>query len=332
MHKKALAHLRRLRRGDHSARLVARDAAGNESQATFTLRITPREPPCKVSRRRVKDPPPVVPTRIWRAGVLAVALPGLCDDPRLEVRGGRPAITRLGATPAVALPVTDGRIHVAWPGGRLNFRAHRLADEHTFNAGPIGVEIGSDARFAPLPTEVTTEPATPPDGLEVLTPIYRFANAWEPAHGAASVGIRTRERDVALYLEDHGRWWRLGAARRAGRLWGSAIHLTGFALARDTAAPILGHPFLEAHPAGTRIVVPVTERNVANFALELDGKAVLPEWQRAWGRLVYRPWTPLAPGPHHLHVQVTDRAGWTSEAEFTLPEAIAPPAARSTSK
>ena len=69
-------------------------------------------------------------------------------------------------------------------------------------------------------------------------------------------------------------------------------------------------------PGGRRIVIPIEERDVAEFEVLVDDVRVLPEWQRAWKRLVYRPWESLAPGEHTMLVRVIDRAGWTSEAGF----------------
>ncbi len=340
VHRRSRRHFRDLRAGDHPAELIARDAAGNTARATFTLRIAPREPPCEVARARLEGAA-VEARRVWRAGVLAVALPGLCTDPRLDVRVGgrraRPIITRLGSDPAVALRVpTEGasRVRVAWAGGALSLRTHAVADEVTLRSGALVAEVEEEARFGAYATEILERPAAPPAGLEPVSPLHRFADGWQPARGITAVGLRppkgTNLDGVALYLEDGGEWWRLGGARRDGRLWGSSLHLTGFALLRDTAAPVIGTPSVEAHPAGARIVVPIVERDVAAHELWIDGERVHPEWQRAWGRLLYRPWTPLAPGPHALRVRIADRAGWTAEAELQLNwPASAPPVERS---
>ena len=101
----------------------------------------------------------------------------------------------------------------------------------------------------------------------------------------------------------------------------------------DTWPPHIGTATVQPHPAGARLVIPVDEKpgGLASFQLMVDGAQVQVEWQPAHGRLLYRPWTPFTPGEHTARVRVADRAGWSSEAEldFSVPEAIAPPGARS---
>jgi len=229
------------------------------------------------------------------------------------------------------------RLRVSWPQGRVALRSLPVADGVTFTAEPIRVRVGAEARFSPYATEVRTTRAPVEEGLEALSPLYRFADGWQPARGASAVGLRPPPgidpSDAALYLEDGGRWWRLGTRLSDGRVWGGAIHLTGFALMRDTWPPDIGAATVEPHPAGARLVIPVDEkpRGLASFQLMVDGAQVQVEWQPAHGRLLYRPWTPFTPGEHTARVRVADRAGWSSEAEldFSVPEATAPPDARS---
>ncbi len=342
VHRRTRRSFRDLKPGDHPTEIIARDAAGNTSRATFTLRVASPDPPCAVTRARPKADPVEV-RRVWRGGVLAVAVPGLCDDPRVELtvsrRRVRPTVTRLGGAPALAFRVpsdADARVRLTWPGGAVRILAHGMANEATFQDGPLRVEVGEEARIRPYATEIRSEPAHPPAGLEALTPLLRFADGWQPARGGTAVGIRppkgARLDGVAIYLEDGGKWWRLGAARRGGRLWGSTLHVTSFALLRDVEAPHIRAPEIQEHPGGRRIVIPIEERDVSDFELLVDDVRVLPEWQRAWKRLVYRPWSSLTPGEHTMLVRVVDRAGWTSEAGFDFRwrrSTTAPPAARS---
>lgn len=50
-----------------------------------------------------------------------------------------------------------------------------------------------------------------------------------------------------------------------------------------------------------------------NIIVELDGEWLIPEYDPESGMVQSRPLTPLAPGKHHLGIQVTDRAGNLTE-------------------
>ena len=93
----SVAPLKRLKRGQHEARVVAIDAAGNRSVAKFKLRIEPPPPPpCRLKRKRLprrskaralwRPQDPSAPQLSWRPYGLSFNLPEPCASERpLEI-------------------------------------------------------------------------------------------------------------------------------------------------------------------------------------------------------------------------------------------------------
>jgi hypothetical protein len=115
---------------------------------------------------------------------------------------------------------------------------------------------------------------------------------------------------VGVYLHDRGRWWRMGGAEKASRVSAGTVHLGDLALMRDVWTPVIGDATVEPHPAGARLIVPIEEHGagLGSVTLQVDGVPRHAELQRAFGRLIWLPWTPLT-GPHVVEVTARDRAG-----------------------
>ncbi len=197
-----------------------------------------------------------------------------------------------------------------------------VANGASFEVDGLRVEVGEEALFRPYPTWITNAEASGP-GLESVTPLYRLTGGWTPAHGASVVSLEApRGADLngaGLYLTDNGDWWRLGARWTGRRAQGRSLHLTGFAIMRDVSPPELMEPVVDAHPGGPRLILPYEELGgvLSDFELSVDGEPVLFEFQSGQSRFIYRPEGPVV-RPRSVRLTVTDRGGWTSEAEWVV--------------
>lgn len=332
-----------LKPGDHEAVITATDAAGNTSEVRFTLRVVPLEPPCEWEAGRPKKAKRASPPaeRVWRGSTVAIPVRHLCAGgvARLWAKPGKRghfALTRLGGAPAVALdlpPGTSSAVQVAVGAGEtaleFGLTALGLSEGAVLEDGPVRLEVGKDALFFPYPTEVTEAPNPGGPGLEPVSPLYRLANGWRPTKGRSRIKVKRPPgagRGVGLYMHERGRWWKVGGGD-GEHVTGSIVHLGEFALMRDVHPPELGCPRVEPHPAGWRVEIPMDDpgSDISDFAVKVDGRPVLVEWQRGFRRLVYHPWEPLSPGFHHIEVWAKDRAGRETTRRDTLFYPFTPP-------
>ncbi len=332
VHRKSWRGLRSLKPGEHRLEVRAGDAAGNIAWARFTLTKAPAEADCAPKRKRLKGGTFAAPPadRLWRGGLLVLPL-AACPtevDARVDGKRVRPWPTRLAGSPALALRAKGGEVVVAHrqAGGifRHRLRSVRLEDEAELELGPFALKVDPKSRWFDAPVELSERPNPGAPGLTAVSPLYTFSNTWVPAKGGTTLGLRlppgTRRGGLALHMKDQDEWWRLGGAIVDGRVIGRTVHLASFAIMRDVTPPAIGEPRFEAHPAGSRLVIPFSDpgSGIAEWAVELDGAPVLVEMQRGMRRLLWIPWSPLKPGPHALQVTLTDRARLSATRKATL--------------
>jgi hypothetical protein len=343
-HRKPGRLLTRLRKGDHAAEIIARDAAGHTTRVHFTLHVARPAPPCVVQKRSLRGHRRAKATdleRIWRGETLVVQIPDLCDGgaARVEVRLGKKhtpwAATRLNGLPAVAIHVPadpedlerDVRVGYAkadGPAHWLRFRGFSVYPEAEITRGSVQLQIGLEALFFNYTSELRAAPNPGGAGLEAISPMYQFGNAWRPALGYSRISIARPMPSgagphVGVYLHDRGRWWRMGGSEKATRVSAGTVHLGDLALMRDVWTPVVGTVSVEAHPAGKRLIVPIEEHGagLASATLKVDGVLQHTELQRAFGRLLWLPWTPPK-GPVVIEVTARDRAGHETSRTQTV--------------
>lgn len=323
--------------GLHPAEIIVRDAAGNVARANFRLDVRPLDPPCAPKRKRLRGGTRAAGEDVLlRDRLLAVPTPGLCTDAArydLTVDGKRTRArtTRLGDTPALALEVAPDAttaidLRVAGPDGITAWQLDTLSGppDKPIALGPVQLTIGREARFWPYPTRfigTRDNPGAP--GLDVISPLYRFANGWVPTKGGSTIGLRlppSAPATSAMYFHEDGRWWWMGRGRRGPWMRGWTVHFGEIAIMADSEPPLIGVPRLEDHPAGPRLIVPIEDEGsgIRTARLTVDGEPVLAERQRAWGRLVWLPLAPLPPGDHRIDVTVTDRVGHSISGGATV--------------
>ncbi|MEZ4470873.1 MAG: M23 family metallopeptidase [bacterium] len=343
VHAKAGRSLSRLKRGRHTARIIAADAAGNRSTASLTLEVGPAEPPCAVAIGKLAkgktEPPPA--DRRWRERLLIIPIEGLCGagerldvqvDGRRQKLGKGFRISRLGGKPAVALDLPadkDARVEVgvAGPGGRpawVRIDSHGLKGGARAEEGDLRFEVGDDALFFPFPTEITRAEVNPGGpGLEVVGPLYRMSNRFVPAKAFSRVALRRPPGGtghVGVYTLDGERWWYLGGRDEETHTVGASVHPADVALMRDAAAPVIGEARVEAHPGGPRMIVPVSDLGAGLSTVEVtvDGKPAFVERQKPFDRIIWLPLHRVKPGEHRLVVKARDRSGRETVSTQTL--------------
>lgn len=337
--------LERLEPGRHAARIVARDAAGHRTEATFTLEVA-RSTPCATRRQSIGGPREATPAEgpLLRDRLLAIPVPELCDGPydvRVDGERTKAAVpTRLGESPALALTVPGDEPAVVEVGvrtadGPVWRRVETIAGAGTdpIVQGPIHLTIGRDARFWDYPTLfLGTHPHDGAPGLEPVTPLFRLANGWVPTRGGSTLGVAVDgplPPQSALYFHERGRYWWMGRSRRDRFIRGWTVHFGEYAVLRDTEPPQVGAPRIEPHPAGFRLVVPVQDEGsgVRRASMALDGEPVFFEHQRGFNRLVYLPLGGLPPGERRLTVAIEDRVGQTAQLDRPIvwPAPAVPP-------
>jgi len=327
--------LRRLKPGLHRAELLARDAVGNEARAHFQIKIEALNPPCALKQARLpRGKTGVLPAeRIWREEMLVLPLPQLCALQKISLlRDGSRSkkglqLTQLKGVPALAISVDPEEDHSYFElrlKGEEGEVKHLRWESFGVRAGanlkpePLTLKLGDKVGFFPFPTELSKEANPGGPGLEPLSPLYKLSNGWRPTRGGLTLGLKAKpgiglER-VGLYMKEQQEWWYLGSRRQGRSLQGSTVHLGQFALMRDTQPPEIGQPSLEEHPGGRRLLLPIKDlgSGIREIQLELDGKAVLFEWMRAYDRLVYRP-RKIPKEAQRLRCVVEDRSGQRSE-------------------
>lgn len=338
VHPKPGKSLAKLVKGSHPAVIRVRDAAGNQSEARFTLEVGPTVPPCvptalKAGKRKDIAPPA---DRLWRGRLLVVPVPGLCGDtPQVEVHvNGKAAkgwrVSRLGGQPALALQVPaeeDALVEVAVANGgaadRFRIQSHAMKAGAAFEEGEARIEVGGkDALFFPYPTEITKETNPGGPGLEIVGPLVRMSNRFVPALAAARLGLLRPGGvgHVGVYIHDNGRWWYIGGKDEPRYTFGGSVHTADAALMRDLAGPVIGEPEVTPHPAGPRLIIPVKDEGagVSTVDVTLDGKAIYTERQKPFDRVVWLPLSPVKPGPHRLTIKARDRSGRETTVERSV--------------
>ncbi|MCA9546695.1 MAG: hypothetical protein KC613_19955, partial [Myxococcales bacterium] len=335
--------LTRLRPGDHAAEIIATDAAGNRTTARFTLHVERPAPPCVVKRARLRLPkamPTAAGPRAWRGTTLVVPTPELCAGraARVDVRINKKRAkgwraTRLRGQPALALTlpadrsatVEIGHAPADGPATWVRLESFPVVPGGDVERGPVALEIGEDSLFFEYPSEVWTVPNPGGDGLEAVSPVYRFGNAWRPGKGYNTVRLKrttpaAEGPHVGVYLHDRGRFWRLGGLEKGDWLQAGTVHLGDLALMRDVSDPVIGDPYLDTHPAGPRLVVPVKEQGagLAKVTVTVDGRPVPLELQRAFDRGLWLPARRPAPGPHVIEIEARDRSGRAASKRATV--------------
>lgn len=281
--------------GPHTLTVDAWDAAGNHGRATVALEVEARRDPCPASSRDG--------TRIIRGNTLVWPRADACTHP-----GRR---TRLGDAVALVFPLppgADGRLEI---GGQV-VRTQRFRAGATLKSGPLTLTVGADAAFEPFHVEATTVPAPPAAGLDVRGPLQGFSQGWAPVRGRSAVAW---SGSGDLHLVDGDRWWWLGAST------GQTVRPVLFGKARDVAPPTVGEPRWDAHPAGPRLLVPVTDAGSGIDTIEgwVDDRPIALEHQSGHGRVVWRP--EHAPERATLRVVATDYGGQQTARSL----AIGPP-------
>lgn len=344
LHKTRGTSLKRLKPGRHTARIVAIDAGGNQTAQAFELIVEPARPPCALTSKTLgaktldaKTPGQEPGEQIWRGRVVATPVPDLCTrfgSIDLRINGVRQkrnlAISRVGGQPAIItqMPGKRGadvvlRLHGADGIAQLEWQSLLIEPKSEIVRGDLHLEVPKKATFVPYPTQITTQQNPGGVGLEALSPLYRMANPLYPSKGWMRVGVRRPANGlgaVGVYMRANDRWWLLGGRDEGTHTYGASVHLGDMALMRDTADPIIGSPRVEQHPAGPRMIIPVSDKGagVSTVKVQVDGEPIFIERQKAFAQAIWLPLRPVAPGPHQVSVQAKDRAGRRAQARFTV--------------
>lgn len=331
--------LRRLKPGTHTARIIATDAAGNRAEQAISLVVDRARPPCSLASRTLargkaddafQDP-------VLRGRTLIMPITNLCArwtavDLRIDGRrqsknlairrfGGRPAIvTRVPADAGVSIAL---RLGGADGIAQFEFRTHAIKPEAEIVSGDLHIEVPKKGTFSPYPTRIATAKNPGGVGLQPLSPLYRMQNALHPSKGWMRIGIARPENGlgaVGMYMHANDRWWLLGGRDEDTHTYGASVHLGDMALMRDTADPVIGTPRVDPHPAGKRLIIPVSDvgAGISTVQVTVDGRPVHVERQRAFDRVIWLPLAPVGAGSHRVEVLAKDRAGRRTQARFEV--------------
>ncbi|MCB1152012.1 M23 family metallopeptidase [bacterium] len=329
--------LSRLTPGDHTARIVASDAAGNIGEGLFTLRVVEPMPAFDGPAPKSDGPRTALPdTYVGTHEKLFVAVLG---PPSTEPISA--AVCRLpdgkSHTPVIAptgddtqagicrLPSgVDGPVQLLWDSGARHYSASGAV--HWVRAGarldsPDGkatMRVASGAVYEAFPTLVTQKEAPAQPGLEPVSPLYSFERSWEPLHRKLSVSVQgATGRDIGVFLLDRGTYWFMGRGPTI-----TPTHLGDFALMRDTQPPSVGEPRFEMQRNRYVLLVPYQDNasgvSDGGIWLAVDGRRVLAEPMPVSELIRYRPDEPLSPGVHRVEVRLTDRAGNSNSGKFDV--------------
>ncbi|MCZ7584782.1 MAG: hypothetical protein M5R36_16425 [Deltaproteobacteria bacterium] len=320
--------------GDHTAEVVARDAAGNTSLARFPFRVEAPPPPA------AKPPEAEEPAVRRVTGLAAVSFredtlivdttreTGVAPDAAAAVfhthNGDAGDAWIDGGLVLAEVPAGfSGVAEVAWRAGGGMYRWSGEIDRAR-NGGRIRSADGrAEARVAPsslfkeFPVMVGRGEAPAAPGLTPVSPLYTFNRPWEPIRRKLRVSIGGGGKGAGIYLYDRGTWWHLAQGTST-----AATHFGSYALMRDTAPPVIGEARVETLRGRPVPVVDYVETGSGipegGVALTLDSRRVLAELMPVVGRVRYIPETPLAPGTHELTLTLTDRAGLSASKSFSL--------------
>jgi len=347
-HDKALAAFSgRLPEGDHRAKILAIDAAGNRSQAVFTLRVTAPSKPAPAPNISIGGLIIGVahPERhvIFTDRVLAVDAREISgDEPILAADFSLSTTGKMGPSPVienkgqkvrrVLCDIPDGFEGTARVTWTTASGAHSLDAPVLWVKGgktlrsPDGkaqVRIGENALFAGFPVMAFTEDPPAAKGLGPVSPVYTFNRPWEPVRKRLEVSIRMpkglpNKKQVGLYLLDRGTYWHL----RQGNATNRATHLGSFILMRDAAPPTIGTPAASSLCGRKILLIPYEDAGSGvaetGAALWLDGRKIICELMPVSGKIRYIPDRPLSPGTHNVRLVLSDRAGNTAEKKSTV--------------
>ncbi len=312
--------------GDHRARIVASDATGNESIASFVIRVVdpaPASPPCPPAPSAVEIP---ASATTFRERVLVLDLPGADPVASIAVTA---RLSEGGAIRELVAAGARGRITVDVPGpgeltinARAGEKAYRFAervqwikDGATIASPDATLTIPKGAVFRESPVIAFAAPAPPAEGIRLTSRAQVFHQPWLPMR--TPVRVQVSGEAGSLYLVDRGTWWYLDAGRSNAH-----THLGTFALAHDTAAPRIVS--VTAEPLrGRSMIVARCEDAGAGLAssgarMWIDGAEVLAEPLPAMGQIRHIPDGRIPPGEHEVRVVVMDRSGQSASGRFMV--------------
>lgn len=342
--------------GAHVLAFSVADAVGHETKSAIPIAVVPFRVPCAPTEGAplpADTPTSELEGTQWSEAALVIDVPEACaPDFRFRLglegpgaprpRGLRWTLSSRGPALAVDLdPTRDARLVFETQGGggparrrTLDVLSVRPGATVSAAGGAVRLDVGADALFAPYLTDARVGPNPGAPGLEAAGPLFTFRQTWRPVRGPSTLslaaGPEAAGRGVGIYFREGDRAWRVGARRSgrgaAARLSGSLVHVGPVGLMRDSTPPAIGEAAWEAHPAGARLVLPLSDAGAGidpdRLKVEVDGTVVWPEYFFAYGRAVWRPWKPLAAGVHRLDVAAVDAAGNRSRRrlEFTIPK------------
>ncbi|MCC6157348.1 MAG: peptidoglycan DD-metalloendopeptidase family protein [Deltaproteobacteria bacterium] len=312
--------------GDHRARIVASDAAGNESTASFVFRVeSPRSasPPCPPSPSAVEIP---ASATTFRERVLQFDLPGadpaaaIAISARLSEGGAIRELTATGARGRIAVDVPGpGELTID---ARAGERAYRFAsrvqwirDGATIASPDATITVPKGAVFRESPVIAAAAPLPPAEGIRPSGRAQVFNQPWLPLR--APVRVQLSGDGGSLHLIDRGIWWYLDAGKAT-----THTHLGSFALAYDSAAPRIVSVAAEPLRGRSMIVAKCEDAgsgvSSAGARMWIDGAEVLAEPLPAMGQIRHIPEGRIAPGQHEVRVVVMDRSGQSASGRFTV--------------
>lgn len=331
--------LKSLKPGTHRARIIAKDAAGNRAEQRFTLVVGKARPPCRLVSRSLGQgtPDEAIGDPVLRGRLLMIPVTNLCArfqsvDLRIDGRRQKKhlSVARLDGRPALVthVPTKGGAsvdLRLAGPDGRAqrSFETVVIKPEAEIISGGLHLEVPRKGTFSPYPTIISTTEAPSAPGLRPLSALYRMENALYPSKGWMRIGI-ARPQDglgaVGVYLKGKGRWWLLGGRDEDTHTYGASVHLGDIALMRDEADPVIGEARIDPHPAGTRLIIPVSDQGagISSVEVTVDGAPAFIERQRAFDRIIWLPLQPVKSGPHTVVVHAKDRAGRRSSRRLQI--------------
>lgn len=312
--------------GEHHARIVASDAAGNESTASFVLRVeSPRAaaPLCPASTTASEIPASAAQ---FRERVLTLELPGadpaatIAVTAKLSDGGMVRTLTATGERGRIAVDVSGpGELSID---ARAGERAYRFAarvqwirDGATIASPDATVTIPKGAVFREAPVIASAETPPTAEGIRASGRMQVFNQPWLPLR--SPVRVQLAGEGGSLHLIDRGTWWYLDAGKST-----THTHLGSFALAYDSAAPRIVSVTVQPL-RGRSMIVATCEDAGSGLApggarMWLDGAEVLAEPMPVLGQIRYIPEARMAPGEHEVRVVVTDRAGQSTSGRFTV--------------
>lgn len=205
---------------------------------------------------------------------------------------------------------------------------HIRADAEIADRG-IQATIHDQDPFPSYFTAITKQdPPSTDKALKALTPLYNFAQAWQPMRKANEVLVklprRKRGQHSGHYLYVGKKWWWVTTGWLAHGLKASSTHLAGFAILEDISPPHIGDAQWALHDnIPPRMVLPIHEQGsgIGRVELLINGVEVPYEMQRAWSRVLYQP--PQVTqrnfkGDFTIKMRVKDRSGHENTRTQTL--------------